>query len=207
MTLKSSSRKQFLSMFRQSMKHTLVLPILAFICLVFFSITESTLFVDYNYDYERYHFFWDDLRIAGGIQEIANACFVLAGVINAMLVFNFVWSKKQTNVIFSLGMSRRDIYFAKVLGGLVPMITTILFAGILEVLNCITCGLTLNPRFFAMAALVVLQYIAVYTLSFVLSSAVMSNTGNVVEALIFTVVLAVFGTLFESFLGFSFCVQ
>lgn len=204
MTLKSSSRKQFLSMFRQSMKHTLVLPILAFICLVFFSITESTLFVDYNYDYERYHFFWDDLRIAGGIQEIANACFVLAGVINAMLVFNFVWSKKQTNVIFSLGMSRRDIYFAKLLGGLTPMVCTILIAGFLEIFNCFVCGLGLNARFYAMAALVVLQYIAVYVFAFVLSSAVMSNTGNVVEALIFTVVLAVFGTLLESFLGFSF---
>ncbi len=203
MTLNRSSHKQFLAMFRQSMKQTLVLPILAFICLMFFSLTESTLFV--NYDYSDSHpFFWDSLRIAGGVMEIANLCFVLAGVINAMLVFNFVWSKKQTNVFFSLGMSRRDIYFAKLLGGIIPMICTLIFAGFLETFNCFVCGFGLNSRFYAMAVLVVLQYIAVYVLAFVLSCAVMSNTGNVVEALIFTVVLAVFGTLFESFLGFTF---
>lgn len=202
MTLKSSSHKQFLAMFRQSMKQTVVLPVLAFICLMFFSVFEF----DANYDYqlERYRFFWDEIRLVYGLTSLANICFVLAGVINAMLVFNFTWSKKQTNVIFSLGMSRRDIYFAKLLGGLTPMVCTILIAGFLEVFNCFVCGFGLNARFYAMAALVVLQFIAVYTLAFVLSSAVMSNTGNVVEALTFTAILAVFTTMAEIFIEYSF---
>lgn len=205
MTLKSSSHKQFTAMFKQSMRHTIVLPVLAFMCLMFFSINESIFSVNNKYyAHDRGLFFWDDLRIFGGITEIANICFVMAGVVNAMLLFNFVWSKKQTNVIFSLGMSRRDIYFAKLLGGLTPMVCSIVFAGFFEALNCFVCGFDLTARFFAMAALVVLQYIAVYMFTFILSSAVMANTCNVAEALIFTGALAVFGTALENFLGLSF---
>lgn len=203
MTLKSSSPKQFLAMFRQSMKQTIVLPVLAFICLVFFSLLEFSNTFYYS-NSERYLFFWDELRLGFGFSEIADLCFIAAGLINAMLVFNFTWSKKHCNVIFSLGMSRRDIYFAKLLGGLVPMISAIIVAASIETLSCIISGLTPDSRFFAMAALTVLQYIAVYTLAFVLSSAVISNTGNVVESLIFIIILAFIGTVAEMFIEYSF---
>lgn len=198
---KKSTRKQFNAMFCQAMKATSIMAILALICFLFFT------YVGYDfYDKQYLHGtgqFLDELRDAG-IAFYANVCFVGAGLLNAMLTFNFVWSKKQANVVLSLGMKKSDIYFAKILGGIVPMSAAVLLAGIAETIANITVGYTLNNRFFAMAALTMLQFLVVYILSYVLSSAVIANTGNVVEGLIFTLLIALFPMTLNGFLSHAF---
>ena len=200
MTLKSSSHKQFTAMFRQSAKQTMILPILAFLCLLFFSSLQWNFEPTYKTFVDKIPYFWDDLRTNGGAVELANICFVLAGLINALTLFSFVWSKKHSNVIFSLGMSRKDIYFAKVLGGIVPMTVAILTGAAVEAISCVAADLTIDSRFWAMAALTTMQYIIIYIFAFVFSCAVLSNSGNVVEGLIFTAVLSAFSFVFAEFL-------
>lgn len=200
MTLKSSSHNQFVAMFKQSAKQTLFLPILAFLCLLFFSALQWNFEPTYKTFVDKTPYFWDDLRMLGGVIGPANFCFVFAGLINALTLFSFVWSKKHSNVIFSLGMSRKDIYFAKVLGGIVPMTVAILTGAAVEVISCAAADLTIDARFWAMSALTTMQYIIIYIFAFVFSCAILSNTGNVVEGLIFTAVLSVFSFVFAEFL-------
>ena len=200
MTLKSSSHKQFTAMFKQSAKQTMILPILAFLCLLFFSALRWDFEPTYKTFVDKTPYFWDDLRTFAGVIVPANCCFVGAGLINALTLFSFVWSKKHSNVIFSLGMSRKDIYFAKVLGGIVPMTVAILAGAAVEVISCAAADLTIDARFWAMAALTTIQYIIIYIFAFVFSCAILSNTGNVVEGLIFTAILSAFSFVFAEFL-------
>ncbi len=205
MTLKNSSHKQFIAMFRQSVKQTIVLPLLAFVCLIFFSLMEVEAFKNAGVLGDTL-FFWDDLRNvnSSALNNIVSLAFIIAGVINALILFNFAWSKKHSNVIFSLGMKRSDIYSAKLMGGLTPMVCAILLAGVFEFINVVICGLSPDLRFLEMAILTVTQYTVIYILAFTLSCAVMSNSGNIVEAIVFTAILSVFGTVFEIFLEYSF---
>ena len=198
MTSVNSSRKQFIAMLVESIRKTVVFPILAFICLMFFTVTNN-LFLNDQYKFDKiYPFFWDELR-DGSVTPLATYCFLIAGFINALILFSFVWSKKHTNVVFSLGMKRSDIFFPKIIGGILPMAVTFFVAAAVETISYVSLGLPLNGKFFAMAALTVFQYLAIYTLAFVLSSVVISNTGNVVEGIIFTAVLAAFPMMLEEF--------
>ncbi|MBQ8575166.1 MAG: hypothetical protein IJ447_03860 [Clostridia bacterium] len=201
MILKNNTRKQFLAMFCQAMKPASIMAILALICFLFLT---SFAFGTYEPDYyrETAHFF-DELRW-NGIEDMANLAFIGAGVLNAMLCFNFAWSKKQANVVLSLGMKKSDIYFAKILGGIVPMGVAITLAGVIETIANVSGNYIVNGRFFAMAAFTMLQYLVIYILSFVLSSAVMANTGNVVEGIIFTGVIALLPMTLKSFLVNTF---
>ncbi len=197
MNLKFNSRKQFIAMFCQTMKLTSIMAICALACFLFLT---SFTYEIYEPDYFRSTAqFFDDLRW-NGIENMANLAFIGAGVLNAVLCFNFAWSKKQANVILSLGMKKSDIYFAKILGGIVPMAAAITLAGIIETVANVSANYIVDGRFFAMAAFTMLSYLAVYILSFALSSAVMSATGNLVEGIIFTIILAFLPMALKGFL-------
>ncbi len=207
MTSTYNSKKQFKTMFLQSLKPASVMAILAFLCFSFFTwicspIIEQLVYGDKAFDPTITGFFWNDLRYGADINVFPNLAFIFAGVVNATALFNFAWSKKQTNVIFSFGMKRSDIYTAKMLGGLLPMFVSILAAGIIETLSCAMSGYEINARFIAMATLTMFQFFAIYALSFVLCSAVIANSGNVVEGLIFTLLLSLSVSVLASFLNF-----
>lgn len=202
MNIKNPSRKQFTAMFCQTMKLTSIMAVLALLCFLFFTFIEYEMY-DSEYIRATAHFF-NDLRESGGVKDFANLAFIGAGVFNSLICFNFAWSKKQSNVVLSLGMRKSDIYFAKILGGIVPMAITFLLAGVAETISNTAGNYTIDKRYFAMAALTMLQYLAIYILSFTLSSAVMSNTGNVVEGTIFTCILALFPIVVKGFLSHIF---
>lgn len=196
-----SSRKQFISMFCQAMKLTSVMAVLALLCFMFLTVLEYDMYEPDSF--RRTAHFFNDLRW-NGIQDQANLAFIGAGLLNGMLCFNFAWSKKQINVVLSLGMKKSDIYFAKILGGIVPMGITFLLAGVAETISNAAGNYVVDQHFFAMAAFTMLQYLAIYILSFALSSAVMANAGNVVESVIFTVILGVLPMAVKSFLTHTF---
>ncbi len=209
MTSTYNSRKQFKTMFLQSLKPASLMAVLAFFCFAFFTFSTSVMFIispeaHANEAETISGFFWDELREDGMFSFMPNVCFIFAGVVNAILLFNCVWSKKQVNVVFSLGMKRTDIYISKILGGLLPMFCAILLAGTLETAACAAAGFTVNGRYIALAVLCVLQFFAVYALSFLLSSAVMSNSGNVIESLIFTALIAISISIVASFIKYMF---
>ena len=198
MNLKLNSRKQFTAMFCQTMKLTSIMAICAFLCFMLFTSFNYGMY-EPDYIYRTAHFF-DDIRY-NGFEDFANLAFLGAGVLNAVLCFNFVWSKKQANVVLSLGMKKSDIYFAKILGGIVPMAASVTLAGIIETIANVSGGYVLNGSFFAMAAFTMLSYLAVYILAFALSSAVMANTGNIIEGVIFTGIIGLFPMTLKAFLS------
>lgn len=185
-------------MLRQTMLPSSVMAICAFLCFMLFTAFGYASF-EPDYIYDTAHFF-DDLR-SGGIEDFANLAFLGAGMLNAVLCFSFAWSKKQSNVIFSLGMKKSEIYFARILGGIVPMAVSLTLAGVIETIANVSGGFIVDGRFFVMAAFTMLSYLAVYVLAFTLSSAVMANTGNVIEGILFTFILALFPMVLKAFLA------
>jgi hypothetical protein len=196
------SGKQFRTMAFRTAAQTPVLAILAYLCFLFFTIFGSYK-IDALHHFNETAYFWNDLRdiVFSGL---ANAAFIAAGVINALITFSFCWSKKHSNVIFSLGVKRSDIYFSRLIGGLVPMAASITLAGITETVVCYTNGGLIDGRYISLAALTCLQFFAVYALAYTLSCAVMSNTGNVVEGILFTAILSVFTMILSVFLDTMF---
>ena len=191
------SGKQFRAMAYQTAVQTPVLATLAYLCFLFFTVFGGFK-IDGIYHLDETAYFWNDLRdiVFSGF---ANAAFIAAGVINALITFSFCWSKKHSNVIFSLGMKKSDIYFAKLIGGLVPMAVSITLAGITETIACYTNGGLIDARYISLAVLTCLQFFAVYALAYTLSCAVMANTGNVVEGILFTAILSVFTMVLSVF--------
>lgn len=196
------SGKQFRAMAFRTAAQTPVLAILAYLCFLFFTIFGSYK-IDGLHHFNETAYFWNDLRdiVFSGFP---NAAFIAAGVINALITFSFCWSKKHSNVIFSLGVKRSDIYFSKLIGGLAPMAVSITLAGITETVVCYTNGGLIDARYISLATLTCLQFFAVYALSFTLSSAVMANTGNVVEGILYTAILSVFTMVLSVFFEYMF---
>jgi len=199
MTLQKSSHNFFV-MFRESMKKSCLFSVLFFCFTTFFSginfadkmwykIKDPGTFASMSNTLTA--FFFDDL-IDGDGWFVVNFVVILFAVLTAIVLFNFQWSKKQCNVIYSLGMKRTEIYNAKILGGLVPMIGAMLTSLLLEILSNVIFESTLNGHFWFKVLYVGAQWIAVYSLAFLLCSVVFANTGNVVEGLIFGAILSVF---------------
>ena len=206
MTLQKSSHN-FIAMFKESMRKACALPIILFGIFSFFSFAnfidmymiKAGKRIDYS-EVKTTAYFMDNFCTGDG-SFLLNAFIIFAAVLTAIILFNFQWSKKQSNVIYSLGMSRTEIFNSRILGGLVPMIGAVVTSSIFEVLANVFLGNTLNAHFWAMAAYMTLRVIAVYALAFILCAVVFSNCGNIAEALIYTAILSVFTMFFEDFLS------
>ncbi len=202
MTTVYNTKKQRRSLFLQSMKSTCIMAILAFLCFSFITFLDSSSYL-YMDKIQQTAQFWDTL-ICSGELFLVNVAFILAGVMNAMLLFSFARSKKQCNVIFSLGMRRNDIYIPKVLGGLVPMLAAIMLGAVLEMSITAAFGYEINARYIVLVIMCILQFFLTYALSFLLSSAVMSNCGNIVEGVIFTGLLGISTLSLGNFFAHTF---
>ena len=199
MTLKNYSNKNFLTMFKQSMKQVCVFPIIAFIIGLIPCINDF-----YTYKIEARNTIPDVSAVffyevhEGAVLLIFAA--ILSAVISALILFTFQWSKKQCNVIYSLGMSRDQIYTAKMLGGIVPMAGTAVALTLIETFVNLLCNFTVDLRYWKMVFYLMPSFLVVYILAFVLCSVVFANTGNLIEGMIFTAIIAPFTMVFESFL-------
>ena len=140
MTLKKYSRNPFASMFWDSVKKTRFVPIVTLVVLLLTTLLEFVFdYINGYYDWnqKRYGHFWDS--ILDGIL-LAVPVIVIFGIISGTVLFRFVQSKKQVNVIFSLGLSRRKIFLAKYLGGIVPLAAVLAFSATVEVLADVISG-------------------------------------------------------------------
>ncbi len=200
-----NSKKQFRSMFLQSLKPASIMAICAFLCFMFFSLVSTSVYSDYSPYRDTVQsagFFWDDVRVDANF--FANTAFIAAGVFNAAVLFNFAWSKKQINVIFSLGMKKSDIYISKILGGLVPMFLSILIAGIIETSLCASLNYSINGRYILMAGMTMLQFFLAYALSFLMCSGIFSASGNIIEGVVYVVLIGCSLPVLESLLDHLF---
>ena len=209
MKYKHTAAGPFSALLRNSFIKTCFVPIITFLALFM-----STLF---NYiNIKAFHrfggspfvkdkffgFFWSNVSDSILLTEVL---IILGGVFAGIVLFSFAQSKKHCNVIFSLGISRRKIFLAKYLGGLLPFCAAVIIAAFFELVSVFGVGYTPNAPIIKMAVYWVVCFIGIYAVSFTITSAVIAYTGNIAEGLVFTAIIAVFpmaaGVLFSEMRG------
>lgn len=198
MTLNKSSHNNFFEMFKDSMRKTCVIPFAGLGIMLLYFLLQT-----YGY-FSQLHYFSDyEACVFDEIFEcsiLINLAIIFGAVLTAILLFSFQWSKKHCNVIYSIGMSRADIFKSKILGGLVPTFASVVVAFILEIVFGNILKEEMNKTAVSNLLLMTLTWFTVYAVSFIVCSVVFSNCGNVVEAVIFTGVLVLFPTVLNLFL-------
>lgn len=198
MTLKKSSPNTFGSMFRYSAKKVCFVPIITFLYFIYSTI-ESFYYSGGKYnligltqleetDVERRHFgyFWDCLTNVSS--DVFGIMLGVISVLSAIIIFSFAFSKKQCNVIFSLGMSRRKIFLSSYLAGLLPFYFAVIFAAFLELLTVYCLGYAMVRPLVEIAVYYVLSVIGCYTLPYTITAVFFALSGNLIEATVFTAI-------------------
>ena len=209
MKYKNTAAGPFSALFRNSFIKTCFVPIITFLALFmstlvnYIDIKAFQTFDGSHFEKDRFFgFFWNDV---GDSAVFAEVLIILGGVLAGIILFSFAQSKKQCNVIFSLGMSRRKIFLAKYLGGLLPFCAAVIIAAFFELVAVFGVGYSLNAAIIKIAVYWVVSFIGIYSISFTITSAAIAYTGNIVEGLIFTVIIAILpmaaGVLFGEMRG------
>ena len=206
MTLKKSSRDPFASLFWNSVKKTCFVPIVTLVILIVHTITNTitalndpnSLSTFQNSDGKllKVGFFWDIVFY----DVISTLLLILGGILAALALFFFAQNKKRSNVIFSLGLSRRKIFLAKYLGGVLPLAVVLIFSALLELLANLICGCLVALPIIHLAFWSVVTMIAVYALTFTIVSVTTAFSGNIVESGIFSVIIGIFPNLIGTFI-------
>lgn len=196
MKYKHTAAGPFSALFKKSFINTCFVPIITFFALfmsTFFNYINIKAFHSFDGEHfvkDRFFgFFWNNVNDSSGLAEVL---IIIGGVLAGIVLFSFAQSKKQCNVIFSLCISRRKIFLAKYLGGLLPFCAAVIIAAFFELVAVFCVGYSPNAAIMKMAVYWVICFIGIYALSFTITSAAIAYTGNIVEGLIFTVIIAVF---------------
>ena len=210
MKYKNTAAGPFSALFRNSFIKTCFVPIITFLALFmstlvnYIDIKAFQTFDGSHFEKDRFFgFFWNDVSDSNVFAEVL---IILGGVLAGIILFSFAQSKKQCNVIFSLGISRRKIFLAKYLGGLLPFCAAVIIAAFFELVAVFGVGYSPNAAIIKIAVYWVVSFIGIYSISFTITSAAIAYTGNIVEGLIFTVIIAILpmaaGVLFGEMRGF-----
>ena len=210
MKYKNTAAGPFSALFRNSFIKTCFVPIITFLALFMSTLVNYIdmkafhTFDGSQFEKDRFFgFFWNDV---GDSAVFAEVLIILGGVLAGTILFSFAQSKKQCNVIFSLGISRRKIFLAKYLGGLLPFCAAVIIAAFFELVAVFGVGYSPNAAIIKIAVYWVVSFIGIYSISFTITSAAIAYTGNIVEGLIFTVIIAMLpmaaGVLFGEMRGF-----
>lgn len=194
MKYKNTAAGPFSALFRNSFIKTCFVPIITFLALFMSTLVNyigmEAFHTFQNSQFEKnrfFGFFWNDV---GDSAVFAEVLIILGGVLAGIILFSFAQSKKQCNVIFSLGISRRKIFLAKYLGGLLPFCAAVIIAAFFELVAVFGVGYSPNAAIIKIAVYWVVSFIGIYSISFTITSAAIAYTGNIVEGLIFTVIIA-----------------
>lgn len=190
-----SSHNFFIKMLKESMRKSCIIPIVAFV-IAFLDLSSDA------FDY-RYHLPESQLFYLGqaDLSFLVNILIIAAGAITAILLFGFQWSKKQCNLIYSLGLKRADIFNAKFWGGILPMVGSAVAIYIYGILANLIAKNTFVPHYFLQSFYVTALLLGIFIFTFALCSVVFSNTGNVVEAGVFALILFLSPFALEEFIS------
>ena len=206
---KKTAAGPFSVLFWNSCKKTCFIPIITFAFLFFDTINN---YINLNHDKilngarfiksGYFGFFWIGL---GEADILVSLLVILGAVLAGTILFRFAQSKKQCNVIFSLGMSRRKIFLAKYLGGLLPFCFAVIIAAFFELVSVFCTGYAPTVPLMKVVIYWIVSLIGIYALTFTIVSSVTAFTGNIIEGTIFTAIIALFplaaGTLFGTMRG------
>lgn len=188
-------------MFWDSVRKIRIVPIMTLVFLLLTTLFEFTFdYFDGSYAWtqKRYGHFWDFI-----LNEtlLTVPVIIILGLIAGTALFRFVQSKKQVNVIFSLGLSRRKIFLARYLGGIVPFAAAVTFSAIVEVLADLISGCIVRFPTIHLALISAAGMIGTYTFAYTIAAVSMAFSGNIVESGVFTVILAFFPNFAGIFFG------
>lgn len=184
-------------MFWDSVKKSRFVPIVTLIILISTTLLE---FIPEAVNgsgkwHDVHGYFWDAILV----DAIVGIVIVLFAIISAVALFRFTQVKKQSNVVFSLGLSRRKIFLARYLGGIAPFAVAVIFSAAVEILADLIAGYIIQLPTIHFALLTVISMIATYVLTFTVVSVTMAFSGNIIEAGVFSVVIAIFTDYLYSF--------
>ncbi len=188
-------------MFWDSVRKIRVVPIMMLVVLLLTTLFEFAFdYIDgyYEWNQKRYGHFWDFI-----LNEtlLTVPVIIILGLISGTVLFRFVQSKKQVNVIFSLGLSRRKIFLAKYLGGIVPFAAAVTFSAIVEVLADLISGCIVRFPTIHLALISAAGMVGTYTFAYTVAAISMAFSGNIVESGVFSVILAIFPNFAGVFFG------
>ena len=197
-------------MFRNACKKTCFIPIITF-AILFFSTISNFIYEKYTkqnvlsgeeleMERNRSGFFWSFIGSSSQAQFI-SVLFVFAGALAAIILFSFVLSKKHCNVVFSHGLSRRKIFLANYLGGIVPFYAAIIIAAFCELLSSFSVGFAPTAPLIKIALYFVLSFMGIYTLAFTVTSTAIAFSGNIIESGVFTLIIGFFPYVCNIFVG------
>jgi ABC-type transport system involved in multi-copper enzyme maturation permease subunit/phage pi2 protein 07 len=170
-------------MFLHTLPFASIFPLILFVERIFHSFSHSS----HDYSTSQIGFFWDYYGDYSSVSFLGDAFFVaFIAFVTAVLIFNFAWSKKQCNVVLSLGMKRSDVYLAKLLAGIVPFIAAVILSAGFEVFACAACGYKISLRYLTIVIKVIFDCIAPYIFSFSVFSLVLANVGSIIEGAVFS---------------------
>ena len=149
MTLKNSSHKQFWGLFLQSLKVSVWIPLLIFAERIIHTFGHS----GEAFSIYKIGFFWDSYLDGDWLLSTPTLTVPLA-ILTAVILFNFAWSKKQTNVLFSFGLTKTQIFGAKMLAGILPLVLLMTLAAGFEVFASLAVGYKLSARYLLGAAFI-----------------------------------------------------
>ena len=199
MTLKNSSHKQFRGLLLQSLKISVWIPLLIFVERIVHTFGHS----GEGLAIYKIGFFWDSYLDGEWILSTPTLTVPLA-ILTAVILFNFAWSKKQTNVLFSFGLTKTQIFGAKMLAGILPLVLLMTLAAGFEVFASLAVGYKLSARYLLGAAFIFINAITPYIVTFCISATVIANTTNVIEGGVFTLLTMSAPTIIRNFGGLLF---
>ncbi len=199
MTLKNSSHKLFWGLFFQSLKLTVWIPLLFFAERIIHTFGHS----GEGLTIYKIGFFWDSYLDTDWF--FSTPLFTVpAAILTAVILFSFAWSKKQTNVLFSFGMTRTEIFGAKMLAGILPIVILMPLAAGFEIFANLAVGYTLSARYLLGAIFILINSITPYIVTFCISATVIANTTNVIEGGVFTFITMAAPSVIRNFAGLLF---
>ncbi len=205
MTLKSSSRKQFINMFLRSLPVASIFPGIFLTDRLIHSFSHSAV---KDYYPSKIGFFWSEPGSFIGDLIYDGFIYIIPAFLTALLLFSFAWKKNRCNVIFALGMKKSEIYISRILAGIVPFVIAVFLAASFEVFACAAVGYRLTPRYFGAVFHLIFTVITPYIMTFSIFSVVLANVGSVIEGSVFSfIIMGItnnFGTLLSNlFKGYT----
>lgn len=207
MTLKKFSRDPFASLFWNSVKKSCFVPIASLTIFLIYIVANTASVLSAPESLQTF-VNGDGVTLRSGFCMdfmytglLATGLMIVGGMLAGIILFRFAQSRKQCNVIFSLGLSRRKIFLAKYLGGVIPFAAVMFFFALLEILSNAICGVWIGFPIISLTLWTVITSIAVYTLAFTITSAATAFSGNIVEGTLFTLILGIFPNISHIFIA------
>ncbi len=206
MTSQKSSISTFSFTFCSALKGTFVLPLINMIVITlavpvscFFAIKSYSNGSNYDYmtglkvdevrkitDYYKFYIFDDFQAISSNV--LLHLSVIVLSILLGVMLFRFIASKKTVNVYYSLGITRKNLFFSKYLSGIIMLGVSIIipFAGCL-LINISKFGS--SPELWSAIIYHALGYIALAFTAFSLTAAVFSGVGTIIEGVTFSGIL------------------